>query len=177
MSINEYLAHLENFIHASPIVSSYTLTIDRKTNDIVFLSGNVEFIDGSALDYERIYRIGRKNINTAIIIAKALNVSSDMTMLPIRRRVNFQRFPIINTPQPAGCFPLLPLLSKKFLRKLWIIFLTHGNYDAPFIGHSRRRDDSNAIASPLIGSINCSDFANNCSGRDGSSGCLGCNSG
>ena len=50
MSINEYLAHLENFIHASPIVSSYTLTIDRKTNDIVFLSGNVEFIDGSALD-------------------------------------------------------------------------------------------------------------------------------
>lgn len=50
MSINNYLTSLENLIATHPLVSSYTLTVDRKTQDIAFISGRIEFRGGSVLD-------------------------------------------------------------------------------------------------------------------------------
>ncbi len=50
MSINNYLTGLENLIATHPLVSSYTLTVDRKTLDIAFISGRIEFRGGSVLD-------------------------------------------------------------------------------------------------------------------------------
>lgn len=52
MNINEYLARTETLISLSPLVASYTLTIDRKTAEIAFLSGNIELRDGSTLDFK-----------------------------------------------------------------------------------------------------------------------------
>lgn len=52
MNINEYLARIEQLIPSFPTVSSYTVTIDRKTEDIAFLSGGIEFRDGSMLDFK-----------------------------------------------------------------------------------------------------------------------------
>ena len=52
MNINEYLAHIETVIHSSSIVTSYHLNIDRKTEDIAFLSGGIEFRDGSTVDFK-----------------------------------------------------------------------------------------------------------------------------
>ncbi len=52
MSINDYLIQLESLINSFSIVSAYNLTIDRKTDDIAFISGNIEFRDGSILDFK-----------------------------------------------------------------------------------------------------------------------------
>lgn len=52
MNISDYIAELEAFINSSNIVSSSNLTIDRKTTDIAFVSGKIEFRDGTTLDFK-----------------------------------------------------------------------------------------------------------------------------
>lgn len=52
MNINDYIACLEAIINSSPIVSSYNLHIDRKTSDIAFISGTIDFRDSSTLDFK-----------------------------------------------------------------------------------------------------------------------------
>lgn len=52
MSISDYTAELESVINSSTIVSSYNLNIDRKTADIAFISGRIDFRDGTTLDFK-----------------------------------------------------------------------------------------------------------------------------
>jgi len=52
LSINDYIINLETSINSFPIVASYNLNIDRKTADIAFISGQIEFRDGSILDFK-----------------------------------------------------------------------------------------------------------------------------
>ncbi|MBI5406538.1 MAG: hypothetical protein HZA18_02450 [Nitrospirae bacterium] len=52
MSIDSYVVRLESVINSSLVVSSYNITIDRKTNDIAFVSGTIEFRDGTTLDFK-----------------------------------------------------------------------------------------------------------------------------
>jgi len=52
LSINNYLARLEQLIVSFPLVSAYNITIDRKTEEIAFISGTIEFRDGTALDFK-----------------------------------------------------------------------------------------------------------------------------
>ena len=52
MSINDYIVQLESIIHSFSIVKSYNLNIDRKTEDIAFISGSIDFRDGSILDFK-----------------------------------------------------------------------------------------------------------------------------
>ncbi|RJQ48013.1 MAG: hypothetical protein C4538_04460 [Nitrospiraceae bacterium] len=52
MNISDYIIQLESLINSSSAVSAYNLTIDRKTEDIAFISGNIEFRDGSVLDFK-----------------------------------------------------------------------------------------------------------------------------
>lgn len=52
MSINDYIVELESFINSFSVISAYNLTIDRKTEDIAFISGSIEFRDGSVLDFK-----------------------------------------------------------------------------------------------------------------------------
>jgi len=52
LSIDKYVAQLESVINTSPVVSSYNITIDRKTNDIAFVSGIIEFREGTTLDFK-----------------------------------------------------------------------------------------------------------------------------
>lgn len=52
MSINDYIIQLESLINSFSIISAYNLTIDRKTEDIAFISGSIEFRDGSVLDFK-----------------------------------------------------------------------------------------------------------------------------
>jgi hypothetical protein len=42
LNIDEYLTQLEHTISSSPIVSNYILTIDRKTENMAFISGKIE---------------------------------------------------------------------------------------------------------------------------------------
>jgi hypothetical protein len=52
LSIDRYIGDLETAIASHSFVSSYTLTIDRKTSDIAYLSGMIEFRNGTALDFK-----------------------------------------------------------------------------------------------------------------------------
>lgn len=46
------MVQLEFVINSSPFVSSYNVTIDRKTTDIAFVSGTIELRDGTTLDFK-----------------------------------------------------------------------------------------------------------------------------
>jgi hypothetical protein len=52
LSISDYTAELESVINSSTIASSYNLNIDRKTADIAFISGRIDFRDGTTLDFK-----------------------------------------------------------------------------------------------------------------------------
>ena len=52
MNINDYIFQIEAIIHSHTIVASYNLNIDRKTEDIAFLSGKIYFRDDSILDFK-----------------------------------------------------------------------------------------------------------------------------
>ncbi len=52
MNINKYLAEFEARIQSAAIIASYTLHVDRKTEDLAFLSGRIDFRDGSILDFK-----------------------------------------------------------------------------------------------------------------------------
>ena len=57
LSIDNYVVKLESDINSSPVVSSYSITIDRKTNDIAFVSGTIEFRDGTTLDFKEFIEV------------------------------------------------------------------------------------------------------------------------
>jgi len=52
LNINDYIAQIEGVIHSYSIAGSYNLNIDRKTEDIAFLSGKIYFRDDSILDFK-----------------------------------------------------------------------------------------------------------------------------
>lgn len=52
MSISDYISELESAINSSEIVSSYNLNIDRKTSDVAFIAGTIDFRDGTVLDFK-----------------------------------------------------------------------------------------------------------------------------
>ncbi|PIV06951.1 MAG: hypothetical protein COS57_01530 [Syntrophobacterales bacterium CG03_land_8_20_14_0_80_58_14] len=51
-NVDDYIKDIEGIIGNCPAIASYTLNIDRKTEDIAFLSGALEFRDGSLLDFK-----------------------------------------------------------------------------------------------------------------------------
>ncbi|MBI4691198.1 MAG: hypothetical protein HY754_13185 [Nitrospirae bacterium] len=52
MSIDDYIIKLESVINSFTIVASYNLSMDRKISDIAFISGKIEFRNGSILDFK-----------------------------------------------------------------------------------------------------------------------------
>lgn len=62
MNISDYIVELEALINSSEIVSSYNLTIDRKTADIAFISGKIDFRDGATLDFKEFIEESEGNI-------------------------------------------------------------------------------------------------------------------
>ena len=52
MNINDYTTRLESIINSSSLIASYNLNIDRKTNEIVFISGFIEFRYNSIFDFK-----------------------------------------------------------------------------------------------------------------------------
>ena len=62
MNINDYISELESIINSSPIVASYNLSIDRRTSDLVFISGRIDFRDGAALDFKEFIEGSDDNI-------------------------------------------------------------------------------------------------------------------
>ena len=89
MNIDDYIEHLGSSIRACPIIASYDLGIDRKTEEIVFISGRIDFRDGSILDFKEFVEstdMGTRNISMPIIFAKVQNFFSDMIMRLIQEQ-------------------------------------------------------------------------------------------
>lgn len=63
MSINKYLADLEALIQATTLTASYTLSIDRKAEDLAFISGCIDFKDESVLDFKEFVEAVEYGIN------------------------------------------------------------------------------------------------------------------
>ena len=62
MNISDYIAKLESVINSSVVVYSYNLTIDRKTADIAFISGRIDFREGTTLDFKEFIEDSEGNI-------------------------------------------------------------------------------------------------------------------
>ncbi len=52
MNINEYISKLEALINSSSAIASYNLNIDRKSAEIAFISGRIEFRNDSILNFK-----------------------------------------------------------------------------------------------------------------------------
>ncbi|GMT48304.1 MAG: hypothetical protein IEMM0007_1870 [bacterium] len=52
MNINEYISRLEAIINSSSTISSYNLNIDRKSAEIAFIYGRMDFRNGTILDFK-----------------------------------------------------------------------------------------------------------------------------
>ncbi len=52
MNINDYIFQFETIINSFLIVSSYNLNIDKKSEEIAFISGRIDFRDSSVLDFK-----------------------------------------------------------------------------------------------------------------------------
>ncbi len=50
--MNEYISEIEDLIRSCFPVAGYQLNTDRKTQDMAFLSGRIDFIEGSSLDFK-----------------------------------------------------------------------------------------------------------------------------
>jgi hypothetical protein len=50
--MNEYLAKIEETVRFCFLMAAYQLNIDRKTQDMAFISGQIDFVDGSTLDFK-----------------------------------------------------------------------------------------------------------------------------
>ncbi len=62
MSINEYISKLEDLIDSSSAIASYNFHIDRKSTEIVFISGRIEFRNNSILDFKEFIESTEKGI-------------------------------------------------------------------------------------------------------------------
>jgi hypothetical protein len=50
--MNEYLSKIEETVRSCFLMAAYQLNIDRKTQDMAFIAGQIDFVDGSTLDFK-----------------------------------------------------------------------------------------------------------------------------
>ena len=50
--MNDYLSNIEETVQSCFLMAAYQLNIDRKTQDMAFISGHIDFVDGSRLDFK-----------------------------------------------------------------------------------------------------------------------------
>lgn len=62
MNINDYILQLEAIISSFSLISSYNLAIDRKSDEIVFISGRIDFRNGTLLDFKEFVESTGKGI-------------------------------------------------------------------------------------------------------------------
>lgn len=55
--MNDYLSKIENIVKNCFLMAAYQLKIDRKTQDMAFISGHIDFVDGSRLDFKEFVEI------------------------------------------------------------------------------------------------------------------------
>jgi len=62
LNINEYISKLEALINSSSIIASYNLNIDKKSSEIAFISGKIEFRNGTILNFKEFIESTDKGI-------------------------------------------------------------------------------------------------------------------
>lgn len=62
MNIDSYISDLERFIAQSPLISSYTITTERKTADVAFIFGIIDLRNGVTVDFKEYVEHNRYTI-------------------------------------------------------------------------------------------------------------------
>ncbi len=62
MNINEYMSRLEELINSTSFIARYNLNIDRKSTDIAFISGRIDFRNGTILDFKEFIESTEKRV-------------------------------------------------------------------------------------------------------------------
>jgi len=99
LNINEYISKLEALLHSPSIIASYQLNIDRKSSEIAFISGKIEFRNGTFLDFKEFIENTDKGIEKykyAYNYRKGQTASSGMIMPLIREQEKARHSRIIN---------------------------------------------------------------------------------
>ncbi|MCI5121507.1 MAG: hypothetical protein D3908_10020 [Candidatus Electrothrix sp. AUS4] len=60
--MNEYIARIEEQVQSCFLMAAYQLNVDRKTQELAFISGQIDFIDGSTLDFKEFVEKGDNGI-------------------------------------------------------------------------------------------------------------------
>ncbi len=60
--MNDYFSAIENLILSCFLKAAYQLNIDRKTEQIAYISGRIDFIEGSSLDFKEFIEITVRGI-------------------------------------------------------------------------------------------------------------------
>jgi len=50
--MNDYISKIDNLIKSCFVITAYQLHTDRKSEDMAFISGRIDFIEGSSLDFK-----------------------------------------------------------------------------------------------------------------------------
>lgn len=96
MNIDDYILEFESALHKFSIIASYSLAIDRKTNEIVFLSGKIEFRDGSYLDFKEfveVTELGIEKYKYAYNYRKSSDTFFRYDNAPDPRAIKIKSFP------------------------------------------------------------------------------------
>lgn len=62
MRINDYISDMESVIESSPFIASYNLNIDKKSDEIAFISGIIELRNGSTLDFKEFIEVTGRSV-------------------------------------------------------------------------------------------------------------------
>ncbi len=96
MSINEYISKLEGIINSSSVIASHNLHIDRKSAEIVFISGKIEFRNNSILDFKEFIEGTEKGVEKykyAYNYRKELYILFRYDNAPDPRSIKVKSFP------------------------------------------------------------------------------------
>jgi hypothetical protein len=96
LSIDDYISQFESIIHSCSIVTSYNLNVDRKTKDVAFISGRIDFRDSSVLDFKEFIEdteIGVEKYKYAYNYRKGLDTLFRYDNAPDPRAKGLKSFP------------------------------------------------------------------------------------
>ena len=96
MNIDDYILRFESVLRKCSIIASYNLIIDRKTHEIVFLSGKIDFRDGSSLDFKEFIEYTESGIEKykyAYNYRKSTDISFRYDNAPDPRAIGLKSYP------------------------------------------------------------------------------------
>lgn len=130
MNINDYITRQESIINACSLTASYNLNIDRKTNEIAFISGFIEFRNGSILDFKEFIEKTDKGIEKykyAYNYRKGSNNLFRYDNAPDPRAKGIKTFPCHKHLEDGNIIESKPQKLTDIINEVENLFISEGN--------------------------------------------------